>query len=116
MELARAGVGAFSGGPRRPRHVVVRPDGAVVSRLHADRAGDRQRQEPQDEHGEEAEQIGRRLALAAFGRVYVGPASGYATDPKYLGLSWTVFFFLTFLIALPGLVLLWWKRDTLKAL
>jgi len=27
-----------------------------------------------------------------------------------------VFFFLTFLLALPGLVLLWWKRETLKAL
>lgn len=55
-------------------------------------------------------------ALAAFGRVYVGPASGYATDPRYLGLSWTVFFFLTFLVALPGLVLLWWKREMLLAL
>lgn len=55
-------------------------------------------------------------ALAAFGRVYVGPAAGYATDPKYLGLSWTVFFFLTFVVALPGLILLWWKRETLRAL
>jgi PAT family beta-lactamase induction signal transducer AmpG len=55
-------------------------------------------------------------ALAAFGRVYVGPAAGYATDPKLLGLSWTVFFFLTFLVALPGLLLLWWKRETLRAL
>jgi len=34
----------------------------------------------------------------------------------YLGLSWTMFFFLTFLIALPGLLLLWWKRETLEAL
>jgi MFS transporter, PAT family, beta-lactamase induction signal transducer AmpG len=55
-------------------------------------------------------------ALASFGRVYVGPAAGYATDPKYLGLTWTVFFFLTFLVALPGLALLWWKRETLRAL
>jgi PAT family beta-lactamase induction signal transducer AmpG len=55
-------------------------------------------------------------ALASFGRVYVGPAAGYATDPKQLGLSWTAFFFLTFLIALPGLLLLWWKRETLNAL
>jgi len=55
-------------------------------------------------------------ALASFGRVYVGPAAGYATDPKQLGLSWTTFFFLTFLIALPGLLLLWWKRASLKAL
>lgn len=55
-------------------------------------------------------------ALAAFGRVYVGPAAGYATDPKQLGLAWTTFFFLTFLIALPGLVLLAWKRGAIEAL
>jgi PAT family beta-lactamase induction signal transducer AmpG len=55
-------------------------------------------------------------ALASFGRVYVGPAAGYATDPKYLGLTWTVFFFLTFLIALPGIAVLWWKRETVRAL
>ena len=68
------------------------------------------------DHRFTATQYALLSALAAFGRVYVGPAAGYATDPKYLGLSWTVFFFLTFLIALPGLVLLWWKRETLKAL
>jgi hypothetical protein len=27
--------------------------------------------------------------------------------------GWAPFFFLTFLIALPGLVLLWWLRDTI---
>ena len=53
-------------------------------------------------------------ALSAFGRVYVGPAAGYATDPKQLGLAWTTFFFLTFLTALPGLVLLWVKRDLIR--
>ncbi len=55
-------------------------------------------------------------ALSAFGRVYVGPAAGYATDPKQLGLAWTTFFFLTFLVALPGLALLAWKRATIEAL
>ena len=55
-------------------------------------------------------------ALSAFGRVYVGPAAGYATDPKQLGLSWTVFFFCTFLTALPGLVLLAMKRGTIEAM
>ena len=68
------------------------------------------------DHRFTATQYALLSALASFGRVYVGPAAGYATDPKYLGLSWTVFFFLTFLLALPGLVLLWWKRETLKAL
>ena len=55
-------------------------------------------------------------ALASFGRVYVGPAAGWATDPKHLGLAWTTFFFLTFLTALPGLALLAWKRSTIEAL
>jgi PAT family beta-lactamase induction signal transducer AmpG len=68
------------------------------------------------DHRFTATQYALLSALAAFGRVYVGPAAGYATDPKYLGLSWTVFFFLTFLVALPGLVLLWWRRESLKAL
>lgn len=68
------------------------------------------------DHRFTATQYALLSALASFGRVYVGPAAGYATDPKYLGLSWAVFFFLTFLLALPGLALLWWKREALKAL
>ncbi len=55
-------------------------------------------------------------ALAALGRVYVGPAAGYMTDPQYLGLPWSTFFFITFLAALPGLALLGWKRRTVHAL
>ena len=55
-------------------------------------------------------------ALATFGRVYVGPAAGYATDPRYLGLAWSTFFLCTFIIALPGLVLLAWKRPAIEAL
>jgi len=55
-------------------------------------------------------------ALAALGRVYVGPAAGYMTDPQYMGLPWSTFFFVTFLAALPGLALLWWKKKTVVAL
>jgi PAT family beta-lactamase induction signal transducer AmpG len=55
-------------------------------------------------------------ALSAFGRVYVGPVAGYATDPKQLALRWTTFFFLTFLVALPGLALLAWKRAAIETL
>lgn len=55
-------------------------------------------------------------ALAALGRVYVGPAAGYMTDPRYLGMDWSTFFFCTFLAAIPGLLLLWWKRSTVLAL
>ena len=49
-------------------------------------------------------------ALAAVGRVYVGPAAGLMVD----AVGWTTFFFLTFLVALPGLLLLWWLRDRLE--
>jgi MFS transporter, PAT family, beta-lactamase induction signal transducer AmpG len=55
-------------------------------------------------------------ALASFGRVYVGPAAGYLTDPKQAGLAWTTFFFWTFVSALPGLAMLWWKRAEIRAL
>ena len=52
-------------------------------------------------------------ALSAFGRVYVGPVAGYITDPKYLGLDWATFFFLAFLSAIPGLLILRWRRDSI---
>ena len=41
-------------------------------------------------------------ALAAVGRVYVGPASGYLVE----AVGWVSFFGFTFVIALPGLLLL----------
>jgi len=51
-------------------------------------------------------------ALAAVGRVYVGPAAGYmATD-----FGWATFFFVTFLIALPGVLMLVWQRARIEAL
>lgn len=48
-------------------------------------------------------------ALAAVGRVYVGPVSGVLVS----AVGWTPFFFMTFLIALPGLLLLWVMREQL---
>jgi len=68
------------------------------------------------DHRFTATQYALLSALSAVGRVYVGPAAGYMTDPKYLGMAWTTFFFITFLVALPGLALLWWKRRTIEAL
>lgn len=51
-------------------------------------------------------------ALSAVGRVFVGPVAGVmATD-----LGWTHFFFVTFLIALPGVAMLWWQRARIEAL
>ena len=68
------------------------------------------------DHRFTATQYALLSALSAVGRVYVGPAAGYMTDPGYLGLSWPVFFFVTFIVALPGLALLAWKRLTIEGL
>jgi PAT family beta-lactamase induction signal transducer AmpG len=68
------------------------------------------------DHRFTATQYALLSALASFGRVYVGPAAGYATDPKHLGMSWAAFFFATFALALPGLIVLAWKRQTIDAL
>jgi len=46
-------------------------------------------------------------ALSAVGRVYVGPASGFLVS----AIGWAPFFFLTFVIALPGIALLWLMRE-----
>jgi PAT family beta-lactamase induction signal transducer AmpG len=51
-------------------------------------------------------------ALSAVGRVYVGPVAGYLVA----GFGWQLFFFFTFLIALPGLALLAWMRARIDAL
>jgi PAT family beta-lactamase induction signal transducer AmpG len=51
-------------------------------------------------------------ALSAVGRVYVGPAAGY----MIAAMDWAPFFFATFVIALPGLALLWWMRARIEAL
>ena len=32
------------------------------------------------------------------------------------GLGWTPFFFFTFVIALPGIAMLWWQRPRIEAL
>jgi len=45
-------------------------------------------------------------ALASLGRVFVGPPSGFVV--KWVG--WPQFFFITTLVALPGLILLCWMR------
>jgi PAT family beta-lactamase induction signal transducer AmpG len=67
------------------------------------------------DHRFTATQYALLSALASFGRVYVGPAAGYATDPKYLGLDWATFFFITFLVALPGLYLVWLRRRDIAS-
>lgn len=59
-----------------------------------------------------ASQYALLSALSAVGRVYVGPASGYLVE----ALDWVAFFGFTFVIALPGLVLLWGMRSNIQGL
>lgn len=61
------------------------------------------------DHRYTATQFALLSALAALGRVFVGPPSGYLVE----AVGWGPFFFLTFLAALPGLWLLWFLRDDL---
>jgi len=56
-----------------------------------------------------ATQFALLSAAASVGRVLVGPPSGVMVE----ALGWAPFFFVTFLIALPGLALLWWLRSHL---
>jgi len=49
-------------------------------------------------------------ALASMGRVFVGPVAGVMV----LHMGWVHFYFWTFLIALPGLLLLWWMREVIS--
>jgi MFS transporter, PAT family, beta-lactamase induction signal transducer AmpG len=61
-------------------------------------------------HNYTATQFALLSALASLGRVFVGPLSGVLVD----GVGWTVFFFSTFLFALPGLALLWVMREVVR--
>ena len=61
------------------------------------------------DHRYTATQFALLSALAALGRVLVGPPSGYLVD----AVGWGQFFFVTFLAALPGLWLLWRLREHL---
>ncbi len=62
------------------------------------------------DHRYTATQFALLSALGALGRVFVGPPSGYLVET----VGWVVFFFITFLAALPGLGLLWRLRDYLN--
>jgi len=59
-----------------------------------------------------ATQFALLSALAAVGRVYVGPASAYLVGAY----GWANFFSITFLLALPGLAMLWWQRARIEVL
>jgi MFS transporter, PAT family, beta-lactamase induction signal transducer AmpG len=51
-------------------------------------------------------------SLAALGRIFISPTSGYLVE----SIGWANFFFITFLVAFPGLWLLWRLRETILKL
>lgn len=59
------------------------------------------------DHRYTATQFALLSAVAALGRVFVGPPSGFLVD----AVGWVTFFFVTFLASLPGLWVLWWLRK-----
>ncbi|OGP59346.1 MAG: muropeptide transporter AmpG [Deltaproteobacteria bacterium RBG_13_49_15] len=64
------------------------------------------------DHRFTATQYALLSSLAALGRIFISPTSGYLVDSA----GWAVFFFITFLTAIPGLVLLWFLRNTIHGL
>ena len=64
------------------------------------------------DHRYTATQFALLSALASLGRIFVGPPSGFLSQE----VGWIIFFFITFLAALPGLVLLYGMRRHILAL
>ena len=63
-------------------------------------------------HRYTATQYALLSSLAALGRIFISPTSGFLVE----SVGWAYFFFTTFLVALPGLLLLWWLRDVITGL
>jgi MFS transporter, PAT family, beta-lactamase induction signal transducer AmpG len=64
------------------------------------------------DHRFTATQYALLSSLAALGRIFISPTSGYLVE----SVGWAPFFFITFLTALPGLLLLWFLRDIIGGL
>jgi PAT family beta-lactamase induction signal transducer AmpG len=63
-------------------------------------------------HRYTATQYALLSSLAALGRIFIGPTSGFLVE----AVGWASFFFITALTALPGLGLLWWLRHEVSIL
>jgi PAT family beta-lactamase induction signal transducer AmpG len=59
-----------------------------------------------------ATQFALLSAFASVGRVWVGPLAGVLAE----SIGWPVFFLVSTVVALPALAMLWWMRDTVRAL
>ncbi len=64
------------------------------------------------DHRYSATQYALLSSLAALGRIFVAPSSGYVVE----SVGWAVFFLLTAITALPGLGMLWWFRGEIAGL
>lgn len=51
-------------------------------------------------------------ALAAVGRIYVGPVAGVLTE----SIGWQAFYLFSVFVALPGIIMAWWMKKPLIAL
>ena len=51
-------------------------------------------------------------ALAAVGRIYVSPVAGVLTET----IGWPAFYLFSVVVALPGVLMVWWMRPHLLAL
>lgn len=63
-------------------------------------------------HRYSATQYALLSSLAALGRIFIAPTSGYVVE----AMGWANFFFITFLTALPGLFLLWRLGSEIRGL
>ncbi|HET7675678.1 MAG TPA: MFS transporter [Gammaproteobacteria bacterium] len=63
------------------------------------------------DHRYTATQFALLTALDSLGRVFAGPAAGYVQS----AVGWPGFFFVSFLVALPGLFILWMLRHRVAA-
>lgn len=59
-------------------------------------------------HNYTATQFALLTAVASLGRVLIGPVAGIVAAD----MGWVWFFLITTLAALPGLILLWWLRES----
>lgn len=64
------------------------------------------------DHRYTATQYALLSSLAALGRIFVAPTSGFLVE----GVGWAPFFFITTLSALPGLGVLWLLREPIAGL
>jgi len=67
---------------------------------------------PMCNHRYTATQYALLSSLAALGRIFIGPTSGFLVE----AVGWANFFFITALTALPGLLLLWRLRQEVTGL